>query len=106
MLQVRQKRRAWLDEKRSCPRGLHCKDEVDVASTSLLITSVRVFSQIEDAKDILWVVKAIKARLIDCKIDQEQRCDCERNVANVISNIQANKIGEDVNQTMQGVTTR
>ncbi|KAM7477737.1 hypothetical protein LguiA_025950 [Lonicera macranthoides] len=92
------------EELRSCPRGLHCKDEVDVASTSLLITLVRVFSQIEDAEDILWVVKAITARLIDCKVDQEQSCDCERNVANVISNIQANKIGEDVNQTMQGVT--
>ncbi|KAM7481139.1 hypothetical protein LguiB_005722 [Lonicera macranthoides] len=26
------------EELRSCPRGLHCKDEVDVASTSLLIT--------------------------------------------------------------------
>ncbi|KAM7477741.1 hypothetical protein LguiA_025954 [Lonicera macranthoides] len=94
------------EELRSCPRGLHCKDEVDVASTSLLITLVRVFSQIEDAEDILWVVKAITARLIDCKVDQEQSCDCERNVANVISNIQANKIGEDVNQTMQGVTIR
>ncbi|KAM7502777.1 hypothetical protein LguiB_001681 [Lonicera macranthoides] len=92
------------EELRSCPRGLHCKDEVDVASTSLLITLVRVFSQIEDAEDILWVVKAITARLIDCKIDQEQSCDCERNVANVIRSIQANKIGEDVNQTMQGVT--
>ncbi|KAM7465558.1 hypothetical protein LguiB_013120 [Lonicera macranthoides] len=65
------------EELRSCPRGLHCKDEVDVASTSLLITLVRVFSQIEDAEDILWVVKAITARLIDCKVDQEQSCDCE-----------------------------
>ncbi|KAM7477753.1 hypothetical protein LguiA_025966 [Lonicera macranthoides] len=64
-------------ESQSCPRGLHCKDEVDVASTSLLITLVRVFSQIEDAEDILWVVKAITARLIDCKVDQEQSCDCE-----------------------------
>ncbi|KAM7481135.1 hypothetical protein LguiB_005718 [Lonicera macranthoides] len=64
-------------ESQSCPRGLHCKDEIDVASTSLLITLVRVFSQIEDAEDILWVVKAITARLIDCKVDQEQSCDCE-----------------------------
>ncbi|KAM7459775.1 hypothetical protein LguiA_036241 [Lonicera macranthoides] len=56
------------EELRSCPRGLHCKDEVDVASTSLLITLL--------------------------------------NVANVISNIQANKIAEDVNQTVQGVMIR
>lgn len=67
----------FLELYRSCPRGLHCKDEVDVASTSLLITLVRVFSQIEDAEDILWVVKAITARLIDCKIDKGQSCDCE-----------------------------
>ncbi|KAM7528561.1 hypothetical protein LguiB_031971 [Lonicera macranthoides] len=74
------------EELRSCPRGLHCKDE--------------------DAEVILWVVKAITAKLIDCKIDQEQSCDCELNVANVISNIQANKIAEDVNQTVQGVMIR
>ncbi|PIA63120.1 hypothetical protein AQUCO_00200861v1 [Aquilegia coerulea] len=75
-----------------------------------------------------WVVKAISAKIFDCKIDQMNetvivsRCT-ERvfginqwqslqsklailrgNVANVISTIHANKVTEDASQTAQGVT--
>ncbi|KAM7520644.1 hypothetical protein LguiB_019606 [Lonicera macranthoides] len=86
--------------------------------------------RIEDAEVELWVVKAITAKLIDCKIDQMNevvivsRCT-ERvfgqhqwqtlrtklatwrgNIANVISTIQANKIADDATQTIQGITIR
>ncbi|KAL3525839.1 hypothetical protein ACH5RR_014211 [Cinchona calisaya] len=77
-----------------------------------------------------WVVKAITARLIDCKIDQMNeivivRRGTERvfglhqweilrtklatwrtNIANVISSVQANKITEDGTQGMQGLMIR
>ncbi|KAK4409819.1 Eukaryotic translation initiation factor 3 subunit M [Sesamum angolense] len=86
--------------------------------------------QIEENEVEPWVVKAITAKLIDCRIDQinqvvlVSRCT-ERvfglheweslrsklvtwrgNIANVISTIQANKITEDGTQAVQGVTTR
>ncbi|KAL0424511.1 UNVERIFIED_CONTAM: Eukaryotic translation initiation factor 3 subunit M [Sesamum radiatum] len=86
--------------------------------------------QIEENEVESWVVKAITAKLIDCRIDQinqvvlVSRCT-ERvfglheweslrsklvtwrgNIANVISTIQANKISEDGTQAVQGVTTR
>ncbi|KAL0431781.1 UNVERIFIED_CONTAM: Eukaryotic translation initiation factor 3 subunit M [Sesamum radiatum] len=84
--------------------------------------------QIEENEVEPWVVKAITAKLIDCRIDQinqvvlVSRCT-ERvfglheweslrsklvtwrgNIANVISTIQANKITEDGTQAVQGVT--
>ncbi|KAL6521687.1 hypothetical protein OROGR_018256 [Orobanche gracilis] len=86
--------------------------------------------QIEDNEVEPWVVKAITAKLINCKIDQinevviVSRC-AERvlghhewqylrsklatwrgNIANVISTIQANKITEDSTQAVQGLTIR
>ncbi|GFP97916.1 eukaryotic translation initiation factor 3 subunit m [Phtheirospermum japonicum] len=86
--------------------------------------------QIEDSEVEPWVVKAITAKLIDCRIDQinqvviVSRCT-ERvfgshewqflrsklaawrgNIANVISTIQANKITEDSTQAVQGLTIR
>ncbi|KAG8366964.1 hypothetical protein BUALT_Bualt16G0023000 [Buddleja alternifolia] len=86
--------------------------------------------QIEENEVESWIVKAITAKLIDCRIDQMNqvvivsRC-IERvfglnewqalrsklatwrgNVANVISTIQANKIAEDGTQAVQGLTIR
>ncbi|KAA8530445.1 hypothetical protein F0562_005154 [Nyssa sinensis] len=86
--------------------------------------------QINDDEVELWVVKAITAKLMDCKMDQMNqivivsRCT-ERvfgqhqwqalraklaiwrgNIANVIGTIQANKVTEDGTQAMQGLTIR
>jgi translation initiation factor 3 subunit M len=86
--------------------------------------------KLEDGEVELWVVKAITAKLIDCKIDQMNevvivsRCT-ERvfgenqwktlrsklamwkgNIGNVISTIQANKIADDGAQMIQGVMIR
>ncbi|CAA0823352.1 Proteasome component (PCI) domain protein [Striga hermonthica] len=86
--------------------------------------------QIEDDEVEPWIIKAISAKLIDCRIDQinhvviVSRCT-ERvfglhewqflrsklatwrgNIANVISTIQANKITEDSTQAVQGLTIR
>ncbi|KAI8018975.1 Eukaryotic translation initiation factor 3 subunit M [Camellia lanceoleosa] len=86
--------------------------------------------RINDDEVEMWVVKAITAKLIDCKMDQMNqivivsRCT-ERmfgehqwqtlrtklatwrgNIVNVISTIQANKITEDGTQAMQGLTIR
>lgn len=85
---------------------------------------------INDDEVELWVVKAITAKLIDCKIDQMNqvvivsRCT-ERvfgphqwqtlrtrlgtwrgNIAKVISTIQANKVTEDATQAVQGLMIR
>lgn len=86
--------------------------------------------QINDGEVEFWVVKAITAKLIDCKMDQlnqaviVSRCtdrvfgqdqwqslraklaSWRTNVANVISTIQANKITEDGTPAMQGLTIR
>ncbi|KAK9272559.1 hypothetical protein L1049_002933 [Liquidambar formosana] len=86
--------------------------------------------RINDDEVELWVVKAITAKLIDCKMDQMNqivivsRCS-ERmfgqhqwqtlrtklatwrgNIANVISTIQANKITEDGSQAIQSLMIR
>jgi translation initiation factor 3 subunit M len=91
---------------------------------------VRDTLRINDDEVELWVVKAITAKLIDCKMDQMNqviivsRCT-ERvfghhqwqtlrtklvtwrgNIANVISTIHANRITEDGTQAIQGLTTR
>ncbi|KAL3636544.1 hypothetical protein CASFOL_018843 [Castilleja foliolosa] len=93
-------------------------------------SSIKETLQIEDSEVEPWVVKAITAKLIDCRIDQinqvviVSRCT-ERvfgshewqflrsklatwrgNIANVISTIQANKITEDSTQAVQGLTIR
>ncbi|XP_042061266.1 eukaryotic translation initiation factor 3 subunit M-like isoform X2 [Salvia splendens] len=86
--------------------------------------------QIEDSEVEPWVVKAITAKLLDCRIDQinevviVNRCSkrvfglhewqslrsklaaWRGNIANVMSTIQANKIVEDGTQTVQGLTIR
>ncbi|KAL8124688.1 uncharacterized protein LOC141718546 [Apium graveolens] len=86
--------------------------------------------QIADDEVEGWVVKAITAKLLDCKIDQMNqiiivgRCT-ERvfglnqwqslrtklatwrgNIANVISTIEASKVGDDGTQLMQGLAIR
>lgn len=91
---------------------------------------IRDTLRINDDEVELWVVKAITAKLIDCKMDQMNqvvvvsRCT-ERafgqkqwlalrgklatwrgNIANVISTIQANKITEDSAQAVQGLMIR
>ncbi|KAM6572980.1 hypothetical protein CsatA_017060 [Cannabis sativa] len=91
----------------------------------------KVFSlQINDDEVELWVVKAIAAKLMDCKMDQMNqvvivsRCTdrifgqdqwqtlktklatWRGNVANVITTIQANKPTEDVAQAAQGLMIR
>ncbi|CAA3014651.1 eukaryotic translation initiation factor 3 subunit M-like [Olea europaea subsp. europaea] len=89
---------------------------------------IRDTLQIEDNEVELWVVKAITAKLIVCKIDQMNQVvvvsQCKErvfgqnqwqalrtklttwrdNIGNVISTIQANKITEDVPQAVQGST--
>ncbi|GLT31652.1 hypothetical protein SLA2020_063740 [Shorea laevis] len=86
--------------------------------------------RINDDEVELWVVKAITAKLIDCKMDQMNQVvivsrSTERifgqsqwqslraklatwrsNVANVISTIKANKVTEDGSQAMQGLMIR
>ncbi|KAI4352443.1 hypothetical protein L6164_006693 [Bauhinia variegata] len=86
--------------------------------------------RIEDDEVELWVVKAITAKLIDCKLDQmnqvavvshhsyrvfgQQQWQSLRtklitwrgNIASVISTIQANKITEDGSQAAQGLAVR
>ncbi|CAH1443552.1 unnamed protein product [Lactuca virosa] len=86
--------------------------------------------QIEEDEVESWVVKAIAAKLIDCKIDQMNQVirvsrysesvfgvsqwealrtkltTWRGNVANVITTIQANKVAEEGTQTMQGLMIR
>ncbi|KAI3503231.1 hypothetical protein L1887_31670 [Cichorium endivia] len=86
--------------------------------------------QIEDDEVEPWVVKAITAKLIDCKIDQmnqvirvtrytervfgtkqwealrEKLATWRGNIANVITTIQANKVTEDATQAIQGLAIR
>ncbi|KAE8678464.1 hypothetical protein F3Y22_tig00111409pilonHSYRG00265 [Hibiscus syriacus] len=49
-----------------------------------------------------WVVRAITAKLIECKMDQMN----QGNVASLISTIQANKVVEEGSQAMQGMAIR
>ncbi|CAL5324937.1 unnamed protein product [Camellia sinensis] len=86
--------------------------------------------QVNDDEVEMWVVKAITARLIDCKMDQmnqivivsrcterifgkhqwqthrEKLATWRGNITNVISTIQANKITEDATQVVQGLMIR
>ncbi|KAM1824549.1 hypothetical protein ACFX13_024122 [Malus domestica] len=92
--------------------------------------AIRDTLQINDDEVELWVVKAITAKLMDCKMDQMNqvvivsRCT-ERvfgedhwltlrtklatwrgNIANVISTIRANRIADDGSQAVQGLVIR
>ncbi|KAL2325673.1 hypothetical protein Fmac_024731 [Flemingia macrophylla] len=86
--------------------------------------------RINDDEVELWVVRAITAKLIDCKMDQMNQVvvvshptdrvfgqhqwqelktklgTWRGNIANVISTIQANKITEDGSQAAQGLVVR
>lgn len=106
---------------------------VDLASNEsgqIPYTLIKDTLRINDDEVELWVVKAITAKLISCKMDQMNQVvlvsNCtERvfgqhqwqtlrsklaawrgNIANVISTIQANKITEDGSQAMQGLKIR
>nr|DAD35075.1 TPA_asm: hypothetical protein HUJ06_005715 [Nelumbo nucifera] len=97
---------------------------------SLCYIGVNFTPQVTDDEIELWIVKAITAKLLDCKMDQMNqvvivsRCT-ERvfglhqwqslrsklatwrgNIANVINTIQANKLTEESAQAMQGVMIR
>lgn len=91
---------------------------------------IRDTLQINDDEVESWIVKAISAKLMECKMDQMNevvivsRCServfgqhqwvalrtklaaWRENVVGVIHTIQANKISEDVSQTTQGLVIR
>ncbi|CAL1357665.1 unnamed protein product [Linum trigynum] len=107
---------------------------VDLASTpsrKIPYALIKDTLQVSDDDVELWVVKAITAKLIDCKMDQmnqvvlvsrcservfgqhqwqelgEKLATWRENIASVINTIQANKIVEDgVQQVAQGVAIR
>ncbi|KAJ7974295.1 Eukaryotic translation initiation factor 3 subunit M [Quillaja saponaria] len=106
-------------------------DLVSDGSGQIPYALIRDTLQLNDDEVELWVVKAITAKLINCKLDQmnevvivSRRTDrvfgqhhwqtlrtavssLRANVANVISTIQANKITEDgVQQGVQGLMIR
>lgn len=99
-------------------------------SSQIPYSVIKQALQIDDIEVESWVVKAITAKLLDCKIDQMNqvvivsRCT-ERvfgvhqwqelrtklvtwrgNIAGVISTVQASKITEDSTQAMQGLAIR
>ncbi|XP_060193459.1 uncharacterized protein LOC132622805 isoform X1 [Lycium barbarum] len=99
-------------------------------SSQIPYSVIKEALRIDDTEVESWVVKAITAKLLDCKIDQMNqlvivsRCT-ERvfgqhqwqelrtklvtwrgNIAGVISTVQANKITEDSTQAMQGLAIR
>ncbi|XP_047157557.1 eukaryotic translation initiation factor 3 subunit M-like isoform X2 [Vigna umbellata] len=100
------------------------------ASGTIPYELIRDTLQINDDDVELWVVRAITAKLIDCKLDQMNQVvvvshptgrvfgqhqwqalrtklvTWRGNVANVISTIQANKITEDGPQAAQGLVAR
>ncbi|KAL8137636.1 hypothetical protein V2J09_003637 [Rumex salicifolius] len=61
--------------------------------------------KINDDEVEIWVFKAVTAKLLKCKMDQINQLG---NIANVINNIQSNKLTEEVNQVaaQNGTTTR
>ncbi|CAL9230401.1 unnamed protein product [Arabidopsis halleri] len=119
-----------------CVAKMRLLSLVDLASDEsgkILYASIKNTLQVNDEEVELWVVKAITAKLVDCKMDQMNqvvivsRC-AERefgqkqwqslqtklaawrdNVRNVISTIEANKATEEGTQTSsaaQGLTVR
>ncbi|KAL1321444.1 hypothetical protein HN51_066256 [Arachis hypogaea] len=91
---------------------------------------IRETLKINDDEVELWVVKAITAKLIDCKMDQMNQVvvvshhtdrmfgqhqwqalrtklvTWRDNISNVINTIQANKVTEDGSQAVQGLVVR
>ncbi|XP_057462998.1 uncharacterized protein LOC130753083 [Actinidia eriantha] len=116
-----------------CIAKMRLMSLVDLASSEsgqISYALIKDTLRINDDEVEMWVVKAITAKLIDCKMDQMNeivivsRCT-ERvfgqhqwqalrsklatwrgNIAAVISTIQANKITEDGTQAMQGLMIR
>ncbi|KAJ9173178.1 hypothetical protein P3X46_016341 [Hevea brasiliensis] len=116
-----------------CIAKMRLMSLVDLASDGsgrVPYTLIKDTLRINDDEVELWVVKAITAKLINCKMDQMSQVvlvsSCaERvfgqhqwlalrlklatwrdNIANVINAIQANKITEDGSQAMQGLMIR
>lgn len=116
-----------------CVAKMRLMSLVDLASSEsgqIPYALIKDTLKVNDNEVEYWVVKAITAKLLDCKMDQMNqvvivsRCT-ERlfgqqqwenlrsklatwrgNVANVINTIQANKITEDAAQAMQNMTVR
>nr|AFK47569.1 unknown [Lotus japonicus] len=100
------------------------------ASGQIPYEVIRDTLRINDDEVELWVVKAITAKLIDCKMDQMNQvvvvshhtdrvfgqhqwqtlrtklASWRGNISNVISTIQANKVTEDGSQAAQGLVVR
>ncbi|KAE9590317.1 hypothetical protein Lal_00027979 [Lupinus albus] len=105
-------------------------DLSSVGSGQILYELMKDTLQINDDEVEQWVVKAITAKLIVCKMDQMNKViivshhtDCvfsqhqwqtlrtklvtwRGNIGNVMSTIQANKITEDGSQAAQGLVVR
>jgi len=116
-----------------CIAKMRLMSLVDLASVEtgqISYALIKDTLRINDNEVEMWVVKAITAKLIDCKMDQMNqivivsRCT-ERvfgqrqwqslrtklatwkgNISNVISTIQTNRITEDGTQAIQGLTIR
>ncbi|KAI3781227.1 hypothetical protein L2E82_11236 [Cichorium intybus] len=116
-----------------CMTKMRLMTIVDLASNEsgiISYLSIKNTLQIEDDDVEPWVVKAITAKLIDCKIDQMNQViivsqyservfgvsqwealrtkltSWRGNIANVITTIQANKVTEEGTQSMQGLMVR
>ncbi|XP_028796596.1 eukaryotic translation initiation factor 3 subunit M [Neltuma alba] len=116
-----------------CITKMRLMSLVDLASAGsgqIPYALIRDTLRINDDEVELWVVKAITAKLIDCKMDQMNQvvivshhtdrvfdqhqwqtlrtklATWRGNIANVISTIQANKITEDGSQAAQGLVVR
>ncbi|KAK9757835.1 hypothetical protein RND81_01G189300 [Saponaria officinalis] len=115
-----------------CVAKMRLLSLVDLASKSGQIpyAVIKDTLRVNDNEVEHWVVKAISAKLLDCKMDQmnqvvivsrcaerlfgqQQWVDLQsklvtwrENIANVVSTIQANKITDDAAQAMQSMTVR
>ncbi|XP_010492404.1 PREDICTED: eukaryotic translation initiation factor 3 subunit M [Camelina sativa] len=116
-----------------CVAKMRLLSLVDLASDEsgkISYASIKNTLQVNEEEVELWVVKAITAKLVDCKMDQMNqvvivsRC-AERdfgqkqwqslrtklaawrdNITNVINTIQANKVTEEASSGTQGLTVR
>lgn len=116
-----------------CLAKMRLMSLIDLASNEtgqIPYALIKAILQVEDHEVEHWVVKAISAKLLDCKMDQmnqvvlvsrhierlfgQQQWENLRsklatwrgNIANVINTIQANKVTEDATQAMQSMTVR
>ncbi|KNA11953.1 hypothetical protein SOVF_130320 [Spinacia oleracea] len=116
-----------------CLAKMRLMSLVDLASSEsghIPYALIKDTLSVNDNEVEYWVVKAITAKLLDCKMDQmnqvvivsryterlfgQQQWDNLRsklatwrgNIASVINTIQANKVTEDATQAMQSMTVR